>query len=72
VVDKLANEVVSSQAEDILIEAQKLPTPLLLLHCMEIALRDCPPPDGVKNDEHACWEVVNLNFHPFPQSLPHE
>jgi ribonuclease HI len=72
VVDKLANEGVSSQAEDILIEAHQLPTPLLLLHCMEIALRDCPPPDGVTTGEHACWEVNNPSHHPFPQSLPHE
>jgi ribonuclease HI len=72
VVDKLANQGVSSQAKDILIEAQQLPTPPLLLHCIEIALRDCPPPDGVKTDEHACWAVNNPSRHPFPQSLPHE
>jgi hypothetical protein len=72
VVDKLVNEGVSSQVEDILIEAQQLPTPPLLLHCMEIALRDCPPLDGVTTDEHACWAVNNLSQHPFPQSLPHE
>jgi ribonuclease HI len=46
VVDKLANEGVSTQAEDILIEAHQSPTPPLLTHCKEIALRDSPPQMG--------------------------
>ena len=52
VVDKLANQGVSSQAKDILIEAQQLPTPPLLPHYMEIALRDCPPRMG--------WQLTNI------------
>jgi hypothetical protein len=46
VADRLANEGVSSQEEDILIDGQILPAPPLLLQCLEIAHRDCPPQMG--------------------------
>jgi hypothetical protein len=57
VVDKLANEGVSSQEEDIMIDAHHLLTPPLLLQCIEITLRDCPLPDGVTTGTHAPREV---------------
>jgi hypothetical protein len=57
VAGKLVNEGVSSQEEDFPFNSHNLPTPTLLLQCIEIALRDFPLPDGVTVGTHVPREV---------------
>jgi ribonuclease HI len=68
VVDRLANEGVSSQEEGILGEAHHHLAPQKLLQCKEIALKYLHPWDGVTSGTHAPG-VFNTPYH-HPSSSP--
>jgi hypothetical protein len=77
VTDKLANEGVSSQAWDILIDVQHHSALQLLVQCRELTLKYFHPPDGVTLSYHEtpCTHapgVVNAHdHHPSSPSTQH-